>query len=140
MKLKAVRSYREIGQAEFAKKVGTTAPMMSNFENYKCVPVPSMLKRMCEILNCKISDIYSDDEIYIKKEAKNLIAKRIEQKLYYKLTVRMPDYTRELLTLKNLRMCGYHSLTDFIWHCCKRFERQLAVVRKKMILSNEKEK
>lgn len=133
MKLKEVRSYRNIGQAEFAERVGTTSPMMSNFENYKCIPVPNMLKRMCDILECDMSDIYEDEEIYIKKN-NNLIIRVRKQKQEYKLTVSLPEEAREVFTPTNLRKCGYHSLKDFIWHCYKRFEKQLAIINKKTII------
>lgn len=133
MKLKEIRGYRNIGQAEFAKKVGTTSPMMSNFENYKCIPVPNMLKRMCDILECRVSDIYEDEEIYIKKN-NNLITRVRKQKQEYKLTVSLPEEARGVFTPVNLRKCGYHSLKDFIWHCYKRFEKQLAIINKKTII------
>ena len=132
MNLQEVRRLKNIEQADLAQKVGTNAPMMSNFEHYKCLPVPQMLKKMCEILQCEISDIYSNEEIYINKaSSNNLIAKIRKEKEVYKLTVSLPDAMRKLLTPDNLMKCGYHSLKDFIWHACRRFEKHLAIVNKK---------
>ena len=131
MNLQEVRRLKNIEQADLAQRVGTNAPMMSNFEHYKCLPVPQMLKKMCEILQCNVSDIYSNEEIYINKASHNLIAKASNEKEFYKLTVCLPDAMRKLLSPDNLMKCGYHSLKDFVWHACKRFEKHLAIVNKK---------
>ena len=133
MNLQTIRQQKNIEQADLAKRVGTNAPMMSNFEHYKCLPVPNMLKQMCEILQCSVSDIYASEELYITSiSTKNLIANKVNNvKEFYKLTVSLPDAMRKLMTSENLMKCGYHSLKDFIWHCCRRFEKQLAIVNKK---------
>lgn len=134
MNLQSVRQSKNIEQAELAKQVGTNAPMMSNFEHYKCLPVPRMLKMMCEILHCEISDIYSNEELYITTLKRNRVPE--EKRIFYKLTVSLPDSMRNLLSQNNLERCGYHSLKDFIWHACKRFEKQLYAVNKKGHLEN----
>lgn len=132
MKLQEIRRERGFEQAEFAKKIETSAPMMSCFENYKCIPVPEMLKKICEVLECNIEDIYEKKEIFVdSKEFKGQLKVKATTKSIYKLTVELPNSTRNVLTQNNLEKCGYHSLKDFIWHCCKRFERQLSIINKK---------
>ena len=42
MRLQNKRIESGIEQADLAKRVGTNAPMMSNFEHYKCLPIPAM--------------------------------------------------------------------------------------------------
>lgn len=132
MKLQEKRMEKNIEQAELAKRIGTNAPMMSNFEHYKCLPIPTMLKAICKELGCSLSDLYERGEIYVDVKSQQKTSLDVtEHKEVYKLTVSLPNELRNMLTQKNLELCGYHSLKDFIWHCCKRFEKQLAIVNKK---------
>lgn len=130
MNLQNVRISRNIEQAELAKRVGTNAPMMSNFEHYKCIPIPGMLKKMCEILNCRTSDIYENDEIYINVKKESSSSNK-EEPSVYKLTVNLPNSMRELLTPENLKKCGYRSLKDFILQQCEYFRKRLEAIEKK---------
>ena len=50
MRLQEIRQKRGVEQLDLALKVGTNAPMMSNFEHYKCLPIPSMLLSMTRSL------------------------------------------------------------------------------------------
>lgn len=134
MNLQKIRTSRNIEQAELARQIGTTAPMMSYFEHYKCLPVPEMLTQICNILKCNISDLYEDKEIYLKTVTNGCSHLKVEDRkepTIYKLTVRLPETKRNILTQENLQKCGYHSLKDFIWHCVLRFEKQLATTTKK---------
>ena len=45
-KLRQVRIAKGRQQKELAQKIGTDEPMMSRFENFKCLPIPSMLARL----------------------------------------------------------------------------------------------
>lgn len=131
MKLKEKRNEFNIEQADLAKRVGTNAPMISCFEHYKCLPTPDMLKTICEVLRCDVLDIYESDEIYIKvTKSNNCTSTKSKESKTYRLTADLPNYAREILNLKNLEKCGYHSLKDFIWHCFKRFEKQLKIIEK----------
>lgn len=141
MNLQSKRQEKGIEQADLAKRVGTNAPMMSNFEHYKCLPIPAMLKAICTELKCNIEDIYNQNEIYIisnksSTNEKGLIRARLEPAVY-KFSVRLPEEARKVFTQENLEKCGYHSLKDFAWHCWKRFEKQLSIVNKKCHLNAE---
>ena len=127
MNLQRIRAENGIEQAFLAKKVGTNAPMMSNFEHYKCIPTPGMLMMICKELKCSPLDIYERNELYLdeKKFQKSTIIESSTPKIY-KLTVELPNSLRKVLTQENLEKCGYHSLKDFIWHCCKKFEKRVA--------------
>lgn len=135
MKLQDRRRECGIEQADLASRVGTNAPMMSNFERYKCIPIPKMLEAICKELNCGIEDIYERGEIYLSiredKKDKSLCVTARREPAVYKFSVRLPDEARKTFTQENLEKCGYHSLKDFAWHCWKRFEKQLAIVSKK---------
>ena len=132
MKLKEIRKERGVEQLDLALKVGTNAPMMSKFEHYKCLPIPTMLRSICEVLHCERSEIYDDDEIYLSKNKRSTKTSKVKSKIYY-LSVRLPERARKVLAIGNLNKCGYHSLKDFIWHCFVDFEKRL-----KLAVSNEK--
>ena len=131
MKLQEKRRERGLEQVDLAKRVGTNAPMMSNFENYRCLPIPSMLERICKELNCERQDIYRDNELYVKtKKTQGSSEMRAEPEVY-KLSVRLPDKARKVFTQENLEKCGFHSLKDFIWHCYIQFEKMVREAEKK---------
>lgn len=135
MKLQSKRLEKGIEQADLAVRVGTNAPMMSNFERYKCIPIPTMLNDICKELECNIDDIYDNNEFYFPIRDNSLSShKRIkkEQKIYY-FSVRLPKEARDTFTQANLEKCGYHSLKDFAWHCWQGFEKQLSIINKKGI-------
>lgn len=127
MKLKEVRLQRKMEQQELAVSADVSVPMMSYFENYKCLPIPATLKKITTKLNCNIEDIYEDKEIYYKKTA----PKKSRKRNAYNLSVRLPEVMRKVITQENLEKLGYHSLKDFIWHCCKSFEEKLNEINKK---------
>ena len=135
MKLQDKRRECGIEQADLANRVGTNAPMMSNFERYKCIPIPKMLEAICRELNCEVGDIYEHEEIYLsvleENREKSLCVTTRKEPTFYKFSVRLPEEARKTFTQENLEKCGYHSLKDFAWHCWKRFEKQLAIVSKK---------
>lgn len=133
MNLQEIRRKRGVEQADLAAKIGTNAPMMSNFEHYKCLPIPSMLVAICKELNCSVLDLYDASELYIQEKnttKKSIKAKEDNVNGVYRLTADLPNYAREILSSKNLDKCGYHSLKDFIYHCFKWFEKRLKAIDK----------
>lgn len=120
MNLQEKRRQIGIEQADLAKRVGTNAPMMSNFENHRCIPVPLMLKAICRELNCEILDIYSPEEIYVSKHTRKTAN---DEKSCYRLTVELPNSARVVFKSKNLKKIGYKNLKDFMWHCYKWLEK-----------------
>jgi len=125
MELQERRRERGIEQSDLAKRIGTNAPMMSNFEKYKCLPIPTMLEKICQELKCEVEDIYADREIYILKRKGYIKTELRAEPEVYKLSVRLPDKARKIFTQENLEKCGYHSLKDFIWHCFLHFEKEI---------------
>lgn len=132
-KVKEKRLERGLEQAALATTIGVSAPMLSNFENYKCLPVPEMLKEICKALDCGVYELYDYPELYVdtrKLHREIKVVGRTEPSVY-KLSVRLPDEAREKLTQANLEKCGYHSLKDFVWHSFQRFLKQLATITAK---------
>ena len=128
MKLQEIRREQGIEQQDLAEKVGTNAPMMSYIERYKCLPIPTMLKEICRILNCSPLDIYNEEELYISTR-RHRTANTDEKSDVYRLTADLPNYARKILCSENLKKCGYKSLRDFIWHCFRWFEKKLKTVK-----------
>lgn len=111
MNLKFYLKKTEISQKELADQLGTSEPMISKFSNYKCLPIPEDMKKMCNILQCNVLDIYDKDEItFIERKPKRAVA----DLSIYKLTVHLPSEYRELFEPKTLRKLGYHNLVDLI--------------------------
>lgn len=140
MKLKAIRDKKQITATELAIKTGTTKDWMSRFENYKCIPIPDTLKKICDILECSIFDIYNKNEINFFEPQKNDLgtAKRLEyEQQFYKLTVRLPKDCCNLLQQHNLHKCGYRNLCDFIFRCVFEFKNKLQVIELKEHQSND---
>lgn len=129
MKLQEIRLKAGVEQADLAKKVGTNAPMMSNFEHYKCLPVPNMLVRICAELKCNVLDIYEKNEIYSQTKGSNGARKNSSD--VYNLQARLPNEAREVLTSENLKLLGYRNITDFINKCYLKFERRLKLIKQK---------
>lgn len=65
MQLRAMRIRKGRQQKELAKAIGTDESMMSKFENYKCLPIPPMMKALCDELGCEVGDIYEPHEIFL---------------------------------------------------------------------------
>ena len=132
LNLQKLRLEKKVEQADLAKKIGTNAPMLSNFEHYKCLPIPEMLEKICDVLGCKASDIYSDEEIYVRGAAKTTreVAKSCDYG-FYQLSVSLPNEKRAILTKANFKKCGYKNMKDFVVDCIKRFEKRLKKVNEK---------
>lgn len=134
MKLKEKRLECELKQEELAARLGISVPLLSNFERYVCLPVTQMLRAICKELQSEVFELYDYNELYVNtKQIHNDVLKAYGKSnpSVYKLTVELPNELREKLTASNLEKCGYYSLKDFIWHCCKRFEKKLNTIQSK---------
>lgn len=95
MNLKKIRLSRGLQQKELASLVGTDEPMISKFENYKCLPIPTVMALILKELGCKIEDIYEPNEVYYEqtiKPIKGHISKGVFQEYF---EVNMDDLTQE---------------------------------------------
>lgn len=119
-----------ISSKDFAELIGTDAPMVSRFTHYKCLPIPEMLKVMCQVLNCRPEDIYTNKELYYKP-TKQKTKKETDK---YKLTVSLPKEAQAFLK-KALKKCGYRDITDWILRSYARLQKQFEIIEAK-----EKEK
>ena len=126
MKLQEQITKKQMTSKEFAKKLNVDEPTVSRFVNYKCLPIPSTMKNICELLECKVDDIYSEQEISFK-ECKR---KRQENEYSsYKVTVNLPREAKEFLH-KALKSCGYKDITYWIYRCYERLQAQYKIIEK----------
>lgn len=122
MKLKEIRLSRGVGQKELARRIGTDEPMLSRFENYKCLPIPSMLSVLAKELGCTVDEIYEPHEIYLQAEKKRPPATKRARKRY-RMTVDLPSEAKERLRAA-VRACGYKDITAWIGWCYARLSEQ----------------
>lgn len=121
MRLKQLRISQAIQQKELAKLVGVDEPMMSKFENFKCLPTPSIMSSLCKSLSCSVKDIYDTSEIsYVIQGKKSTTTTENE---VYHLTVNLPREAREFFRTQ-LKECGYRDITDWVNQCYKRLLRK----------------
>lgn len=123
MEMRKIRTQQMVKAKELASVIKKDEPMISKFENYKCLPIPEDLRKICEYLNCKIEDIYDDDELYVKYRSKQKEKKELD---CYKITIKLPKKAREVLIKDNLKICGYDNLTHWIMCCYGEFKQKLA--------------
>lgn len=117
MQLRAMRIRKGRQQKELAKAIGTDEPMMSKFENYKCLPIPPMMKALCDELGCEVGDIYEPHEIFLTSP---------------KVTVNLPPEAREFFK-EALGKCGFKDITSWVNHCFERLKAKYS-----QILEDEK--
>jgi len=131
MKLKQIRIAKGRQQKELAIKIGTDEPMMSKFENYKCLPVPSMMKRLTEELGVSADDIYEPHEVYYQgARAKASAPKKKAEEEVYHLTVNLPPEAREFFKTA-LKKCGFKDITAWVNLCFERLQTQYREILEK---------
>ena len=135
MKLKEMRLQSGIQQKELAMMIGVDEPTISRFENGKFLPTPKSLLLILEALDCRISDIYSKEEITFK-EAKKTVPEEKKQKDCYKVTVRMPAGQKEDLQVA-LKGCGYSSITQWFTRCTEALLAEYEALQKQKETSPE---
>ena len=120
-----------------AEKIGSDAPMVSRYTNYKCLPTPETMKAICEALNCMVEDIYREEEISFngcKRKKGNADLKN------YKITVRLPKEAKEKIHYA-LKVCGYKNISYWLYRCYERLLVQSEIIekaRKKALRTTEK--
>ncbi len=116
MKLKEILEEKNKKAKELALEIGTDGPMISKFVNYKCLPTPKQMQNICKSLDCEVSDIYEDDEVFYQNNAKK-VSKSANDLDFYNLCVRLPNDARKALASRNLQRLGYKDKTQWILAC-----------------------
>lgn len=123
MTVKSVRESRGLTQKDVAQALGMDVPLVSKIEGYRCLPIPKDMAILTELLDCEISDLYTSKEITFGKKKKK------QSEDVYKVCVRFPSETKE--RIKELfKECGYHSVSDWVYACFRRLEKQAEIIKK----------
>ena len=131
MKLKEIRIASGRQQKELAQAIGTDEPMMSRFENYKCLPVPSMMEKLTRELGCTVEDLYEPSEIYLQAEKKPSRTESTKRRVNtYRLSVGLSIESKGLLD-EALGACGYKSRAEWMRACLDRLEREYREIKEK---------
>lgn len=136
MRLREIRRAKCRQQKELAERIGTDEPMLSKFENYKCLPIPSMMKKLLEELGCsRVEEIYEPHEIYLQLANISATApKEKKESEMYKLTAILPKGAKEIFD-KALKPLGYRSITDWVKQCFERLEDKYRELEEKTSLT-----
>lgn len=127
-KFKELREEKGLQAKQVADAARIDATMYSRFENYRALPIPDDFERIVEALACLPSDVYIPDEVQLLPNATKVEATggaRVSQEpTEYKMTVRLGNNYREVLTKEVLQKCGYKSINDWVIACVIRLKNQ----------------
>ncbi len=114
--LKRVRRERGLKAKELATMVGTDAPMISRIEHGLCLPIPEMMTRILEVLECEITDVFTPEQVTYKE----LKAKSAEEKKpapeFYRLSARLPREAKDFI-LRAVKALGYKGVQEWVCAC-----------------------
>lgn len=122
MNLKAVRESRRYTQASTARALNIDRSLLNKIENGVCLPTPKLAQRLCELYNCKMSDIISKEDFhFVNKKRKcaqcqNDVCtpKKTKSRVNtYNYHVRLNREDFPLLQKNELKRLGFSSNGDF---------------------------
>ncbi len=153
MNLKKLRVKFNLKQWQLARKVfnkdddkRTAEILISYIERHKCLPTKETLKRLCEVLECDVLDIFDYNEIDLVSDINTQKTETISASIQgdvikpnaikrdnrgiYHLSVRLNREVLEVLNKSVLNSFGYADITDFINRCVKhlmkRYKKRVA--------------
>ena len=108
-KFKELREERDLQAKQVAERAGVDVTMYSRFENYRALPIPEDFERIIEALNCTPNEVYSPDEVRLLPNANRVEAtggaRATADPTEYKMTVRLGNDSRQVLTREVLQKC-----------------------------------
>lgn len=119
MKLKEMRAAKNLSQPQLAEAIGTDFPMISKFENFKCLPTPGMMKSICQTLECTTEDLYEPKEITFERKAK-----KKKRRNSYKLTVELETEAKQVIK-EATKALGFGNATNWVTYCYDRLKKRL---------------
>lgn len=140
-KFKELREEKGLQAKQVADMASIDATMYSRFENYRALPIPDDFERIVEALECLPTDVYTPDEVRLLPNANKVEAtggaRTSGQPTEYKMTVRLGNNYRDVLTKEVLQKCGYKSINDWVIACVIRLKKQYdAMVKNEKKLRN----
>ena len=126
MKLQEKILEKGLTNKELAQKIGSDAPMVSRYTNYKCLPIPKTMEEICKVLSCVVEDIYSEEEITFNRCKSKKVNADLKN---YKITVRLPRESKEKIH-NALKVCGYKNISYWLYRCYERLLIQSEIIEK----------
>lgn len=132
--------YRELREAkglqakQVAEAADIDATMFSRFENYRALPIPADFNRILEVLECAPADVYTQGEVKLLPDTATVRtggAKVQTTPNEYKMTVRLENDSRDILTREVLQTCGYKSIGEWVNACLQRLKSQYEAIRQR---------
>lgn len=131
-KFKELRETKGLQAKQIAEAANVDVTMYSRFENYRALPIPCDFERILDALECLPMDVYDPDEVQllpIATKAETTGGARVSREpTEYKMTVRLDNNSRQVLTRDILQKCGYKSINDFIVACVLRLKSQYEAI------------
>lgn len=134
-KYRELREEKGLQAKQVADAASIDATMYSRFENYRALPIPGDFERITEALQCLPTDIYTPDEVRLIPSVSTTEAtgeaKVIREATEYKMTVRLNNDCRAVLTREVLQQCSYKSITEWVIACVMQLKSQYEAANKK---------
>jgi len=131
-KFKELREAKGLLAKQVAERASVDVTMYSRFEKYRALPIPCDFERILDALECLPSDVYTPDEVRLLPNATKVEAtggaRGDREPTEYKMTVRLDNNSRQVLTREILQKCGYKSINDFIIACVLRLKSQYEAI------------
>jgi len=127
-KFKELREERGLQAKQVAERAGVDVTMYSRFENYRALPIPEDFEKILGALNCTPNEVYDPDEVRLLPNANRVEAtggaRVTADPTEYKMTVRLGNDSRQVLTREVLQKCGYKSINEWVAACVLRLKKQ----------------
>ena len=131
-RLRELREERGLQAKQVAEVAGLDATMYSRFENYRALPIPSDFARITAALNCLPTECYSPEEVRLLPNVNGMEAtggtRAAQMPHDYKMTVRLNNECREVLTKEVLQKCGYKSINEWVNACVMHLKSQYEAI------------
>ena len=100
----------------------------------RALPIPEDFEKIVEALNCLPTEVYEPNEVRLlpivaKVEAVGGVRTNREPN-DYKMTVRLENKHRDVLTKEVLQKCGYKSINDWVIACVERLKKQYDAIKR----------
>ncbi len=134
-KFRELREAKGLQAKQVAEAADIDATMFSRFENYRALPIPADFNRILEALECAPADVYTPGEVRLLPDAATVRAiggaKVQTTPSEYKMTVRLGNNSRDILTREVLRACGYKSIGEWVNACLQRLKSQYEAIQRR---------
>lgn len=133
-KYKEIREEQGLQAKQVANAASIDPTMYSRFENYRALPIPEDFEKIVEALNCSPSEVYIPEEVRLLPDIAKVEAvggtRRNREPSDYKMTVRLENKHRDVLTKEVLQKCGYKSINEWVIACVERLKKQYEAIKR----------